>query len=90
MPELKLAIYKWLLIDMVTQSKAVTETSSSFLFLSLFLSFILLVGYLPRLLSVDSSFESVHVKQALPFSEKIRELSWYEEKLMARTLELSK
>lgn len=32
MPELKLAIYKWLLIDMATQLRAVTETSSSFEF----------------------------------------------------------
>lgn len=30
MPELKLVIYKWLLIDMATRLKVVTETSSSF------------------------------------------------------------
>lgn len=52
MPELKLAIYKWLLIDMATQLKAVTETFSSSFFHGGGLR------HLRRLLSVGFSFES--------------------------------
>lgn len=51
MPELKLAIYKWLLIDMATQLKAVTNFFKCFFH-------VWRVRHLLRLLSVDFSFVS--------------------------------